>query len=472
MSVEKLDFNTLIQDDKIFYTNMHIDIQANNIAWFGNIIFSNHFHLTNQGIHFGANSKITTLASDDINRQEFRFNFHLQVTSYTVNALQFNDCVFNKEPIVKNEAIESISFYDCIFDCDVYNLLKKYSKTILTIKFVNCTFSRVMMNSTSNDNALNSFTINAGSIQQLEIHNKTLTNEFYINKQYNKNENITIINELIIRNTIFQENFKLHNCQINKIYIEDVNFEKHADFYKSNFKQGFEYNKIDDTEKDDLNIYFKAINFKGLAIFGDCTFQEKLIFKWVTFESFSHFRRTKFYKGLDLDYTNIQEEMNFFAVERLDSKASKNNTSQETYRIIKHNFEKIENKIEANKYHALELEKRKVDKETPLSEKLVLQLHCFTSRNGTNWWIPLLLIFFVGIITMIGLNFGNPFSYYPQTLTTSIEESFFETFKHIYILYKYKELWDLHPFLLAFNKFSLGYLYYQFLIAVRKDTRK
>ena len=53
------------------------------------------------------------------------------------------------------------------------------------------------------------------------------------------------------------------------------------------------------------------------------------------------------------------------------------------------------------------------------------------------------------LITMIGFNFENPFSYYPQTRITSIEESFFEIFKHIYILYKYKEL-----------------------IAVRKDTRK
>jgi len=164
--------------------------------------------------------------------------------------------------------------------------------------------------------------------------------------------------------------------------------------------------------------------------------------------------------------------MNFFGVEKLDSKISKNNTSQETYRIIKHNFEKIENKIEANKYHALELEKRKTDKNTPNSEKLILQLHWLTSRNATNWWIPLFLIFLVGFLTYVGIHWGELFAYYPQTKTTSIEESFLGTFKHIYILYKYKDLWDIHPILLAFNKFSLGYLYYQFLIAIRKDTRK
>lgn len=345
--------------------------------------------------------------------------------------------------------------YKCSFDGDAYTkgLIKK-----------NCTYKNIINGGGKG--------IQGGYIEKITLKNHTFENNFYLNNQDILNNRKIKIKELIITNTIFSENFKLHNCEINNILIRNVDFEKHADFYKSNFKQGFEYNKIDNTEKDGLNIYFKAINFKGLAIFRDCTFQEKIIFEWVTFESFSHFRRTKFNKGLDLDYTNIEEEMNFFSVKNLDSKASKENTSQETYRIIKHNFEKIGNKIEANKYHALELEKRKVDKKTPPSERLVLGLHWFTSRNGTNWWIPLLLIFLVGLITMIGLNFENPFSYYPQTRITSIEESFFEIFKHIYILYKYKELWDLHPFLLAFNKFSLGYLYYQFLIAVRKDTRK
>ena len=41
--------------------------------------------------------------------------------------------------------------------------------------------------------------------------------------------------------------------------------------------------------------------------------------------------------------------------------------------------------------------------------------------------------------------------------------------RHIYILDKSLE--D-NPFLLLFNKVTLGYLYYQFLIAIRKNTRK
>ncbi|CAA6808271.1 MAG: Unknown protein [uncultured Sulfurovum sp.] len=182
-------------------------------------------------------------------------------------------------------------------------------------------------------------------------------------------------------------------------------------------------------------------------------------------------RRAKFYKGVDLDYTNIQEEMNFFAVENLDTKESKKETSQETYRIIKHNFEKIANKVEANKYHALELEKKLEDSNNPLSERLVLWFHWFFSRNGTNWMLPLFFIILIGMSTVLFIHLDSlviqdfrNWDLWKRGLS--------ESFKYIYILYKDNDLWDNHPIIFALNKFFLGYLYYQFLIAVRKDTRK
>ena len=467
MSTEKIEFDTLIKDNKIFYTDNYIDVQADNDAWFENIIFSKCFSLSNMGINY-ENHNITTLTSKDNSKSTYIFNFYEIATPSNIKTLIFSDCTFKKEPIIRTEGIKSIQFYNCKFDGDIYNLLiLKSSIENLDIIFNNCTILRITINPIGKKKyELNTFQINEGSIEHLEIFNTTFENELYINKQYNKNKNITKINELIIKNSTFKENFKLHNCEVQQVYIEDVDYEKHADFYMSNFKKGLEYNKIDDTEKEDLNIYFKAINFKGLAIFGDCTFQEKLTFEWVTFESFSHFRRTRFYKGLDLDYTNIEEEMNFFSVQKLDTEISKKNTSQETYRIIKHNFEKIENKIEANKYHALELEKKLKDKDTTKSEKIILWLNWAISNNGTNWIRPLILIFLIGMATTFSIHWGQEFS------CENILKGLSESFKHIYILYKDNDLWSQHPIILALNKFSLGYLYYQFLISVRKDTRK
>ena len=189
-------------------------------------------------------------------------------------------------------------------------------------------------------------------------------------------------------------------------------------------------------------------------------------FQYVTFENFSHFRRAKFLKGLDLDYTNIQKEMNFFDIEGLDSKQSKSNTSQETYRIIKHNFSKIGNTIEANKYHALELGiyhkntwKQREITLTLLSDGIVSFLFWATSNFLKYWFLPLFWIFVVGVITASNIIevplWKVPFSCIAKYAT----------------IFTYNDLKE-YPVLFVLNKTSLGFLYYQFILSVRKNTRK
>jgi hypothetical protein len=221
-----------------------------------------------------------------------------------------------------------------IYRCDIQDDLN-YMDNIL---FKKCHFTNLV-------NILPN--IQGGKIENLSLSDKTCEDKFYINKQYGENNRKTIINNLSIKNTTFKQNFKLHNCEIDNIDIEDTDFKKHADFFKTIFHNGKTNNE---------SIYFKAINFKGLALFGDTEFKSKVIFKYITFEGFSHFRKAIFHKGLDLDYCNIQQEMNFFDAKKLDGEDSRENTSQETYRIIKHNFNKIGNMIEANRYLAFELE--------------------------------------------------------------------------------------------------------------------
>ena len=57
-----------------------------------------------------------------------------------------------------------------------------------------------------------------------------------------------------------------------------------------------------------------------------------------------------------IDGVYIEKEINFYGAKGLENSE---HISQETYRIIKYNCQKIANQIEANKYHALELKKRK-----------------------------------------------------------------------------------------------------------------
>lgn len=352
------------------------------------------------------------------------------------------------------------------------------------IVFKNCKFSNFMIKEQNiNDNIFLDYDADYNhkgmklQIHKLVIFSSKINGKFYINKQYGGNDKNISIDTLKITNTIFGENFKLHNTNVNIINIEDTDFNKHADFFKSKFEQG----TLEKDEEESINendIGFKAINFKGLALFGDSEFKEKLIFKYVTFESFSHFRKAKLYKGLDLDYSNIQNEMNFFDVQKLDTKEAKSNTSQETYRIIKHNFEKIGNKIEANKYFAFELEQKKINLEINKSSKwtdyIVFQINWLSSEFGTNWLRVLGLICCIGIMTVGFIHFEllKQLFFNPSLFKLEyVMKAFNEFFQYLYILNKSEALTS-HPATLLFNKITLGYLYYQFLISIRKDTRK
>lgn len=293
---------------------------------------------------------------------------------------------------------------------------------------------------------------------EIKIKNSKFYGKFYINKQYDNNDKKTIIKELEIKETLFEENFKLNNCEIKKIFIKDSDFKKNVYFYNCEFNEGTD-------EKKRIN--FRNVNFKGLTLFGDCEFSNKTNFKYVTFESHAHFRDTNFNKGLNLDYANIEKEMNFFDVKGLDSKISKLNTSQETYRIIKHQFEKLNNKIESNKYHALEMEQHrkniweKIFNDCNsfyklLPDGIVSFVHWLSSNHSSNWSLALFWIFIVSFITTFNLG-----------LDVSIDN----IFKYINILSKIEDFNNSY-IAMTLNKLSLGYLYYQFLTAVRKDTRK
>lgn len=344
----------------------------------------------------------------------------------------------------------NFNFIDCIFDEE----LKLNNIINRTIKFENCSFTNIVLKNIkrNNEEVKNGFTLkNIKSIKNLTVDSCEFHGKFYINKEDDEISNQLNIGKLIIKNSEFKNNFKLHNCKVNEIEIKDVDFEKNADFYKSKFIKGI----------DENDIYFKSINFKSLALFGDTEFFEKLIFKYVTFEGHNHFKSAKLHKGLDLEYTNVQKEINFYGMEILD----KNTTSQETYRIIKNQFEKLNNKIEANKYHALEMEqhRKSVWKNIfkcnsffeSLSDGIISLVHWISSNHSSSWIRALVWIFVVSFITSWSLG--------SVTL-----DNFF---KYINILSKIEDF-NCSYMAMTLNKVSLGYLYYQFLTAVRKDTRK
>ncbi len=348
------------------------------------------------------------------------------------------------------------------------SVLKKYEK--IDIVFKNCKFTNFTVNEQIiQDNIFIEFDINDEEVKNLQINFMRISSskfygKFYINKQYNGYKEIFNIAKLIIEDSNFYDNFKLHKCKVNDIIIKDCDFERNADFFKSQFLSG------EKKDNQSTGIYLHALNFKGLALFGDVHFYKKFHLRYVTIEGYSHFRNAIFNEGLDLDYANIQNEMNFFGAKGLDSKISRKYTSQETYRIIKHNFKKLNNTIEANKYHSLELGTHRkniviFDYKNSLQNILdwfVSTAHLISSNYSKNWLIALFWIIIVSISTNLYLGHNLYFN----------EKLNFECiFKYINILTT-KDDFDNSYIAMTLNKVLLGYLYYQFLTAVRRNTKE
>ena len=319
---------------------------------------------------------------------------------------------------------------------------------LLTKNFNNCTFENLSL--LSNVKTLH-IDLNFNDIKLLQFAITKIANNG-VNKISIGNTNI---GQATIIDNIFKSDFIIYSSQIDSIEVRDVDFEALAEFRTVVFK-----NKFD----------FEEISYKGLVLFDKCLFNTKAEFKYITFEKFTSFRGSVFNNGLNLDFTSCDNEINFFGISGLNKTESKKHTSQETYRIIKNNFEKIGNKIEANKYHSLELESKRRDLEknkwVNMGDYIVFKLHHISSNHSTNWVLALLWIILVGFLTTIFLHlnaakelFINPFKVFDYLC------------KYIYIGNMDDELKH-NSLVFLFNKVSLGYLYYQFLTAVRKDTRK
>ncbi len=343
-----------------------------------------------------------------------------------------------------NKDIRHITFENCKF----HNIISKELK--IDSSFINCVF-----------NEINIYEVSLGlefkdcSIGKFKINNSELTNPISIKNMENKKVSI---GTLEIYDSLFKSSFSLINIEIHFLTIDNTDFEKNLNF-----------NNI--VVHDEIK--FKEIKFKDLALFDDCNFNEKAEFKYVIFEKFTSFRGSKFSKGIDLEYTSNDKEINFYGMEILD----KTTTSQETYRIIKNQFEKLNNKIEANKYHSLELEQRKKELEKNkchnLSDYLIFKIHELSSKHSTSWVRALVCIASVSFFTIFLVHFDivkdvffNPSNFRIEYLQKIWDE--FWQYINITNLEKLKD----KPFILFINKLSLGYLYYQFLTAVRKDTRK
>lgn len=349
-----------------------------------------------------------------------------------------------------------IHLYECIINVNVQDTkideLYLLNKNFYSCKFENISLLSSEVNSVQID--LHSTFIDLFQIVIMEIVN-------------NENSKIEVhnshIKKIVIQDAIIKRDFTIYTTKIDDITIKNVDFESLSEFNEVTFQDKFE---------------LREITYKGLTLFDKCIFNTKAEFEYIIFEKFTSFRGSTFNKGLNLDYTSGDKEINFFGINGLESDESKYETSRETYRIIKNNFEKNGNKIEANKYHALELDQKRRELEKNkwqnFKDYIVFKLHDLSSEHSTNWFLVLLWIFGIGFLTVFLLHldiakdlFFHPYHFKIEYICKIVNQ----LFEFIYIGNTNDELKN-NPFVFLFNKVSLGYLYYQFVTATRKDTRK
>ncbi|MBU0632536.1 pentapeptide repeat-containing protein [bacterium] len=245
------------------------------------------------------------------------------------------------------------------------------------------------------------------------------------------------------------------------------------------FKKNFEYLEFYDCIFDGFldmsnctitNFKCENTDFQSYVAIDNVDFQSMVNFKYVSFIGHLYIRDTTFEEGIELSYANLEKEMTFFNNQGLGRTKSIENTSQETYRIIKYQLEKVGNIIGANEYQALELVKyrkniwKKMKDDfldckfisNKLLDGVVLFFHWLSSNNSRNWLVTLIWIFIVGSGTsyLLGLYI-----------------TWENTFKYLSII-NFDESLKKMPIIAVLNKVLLGYLYYQFLTAIRKNTRK
>ncbi len=297
----------------------------------------------------------------------------------------FNECTFYDWWSLRNYKLLEKSGYAiyerCIFKKEVSTTVSPDEILILdSSQFDNCKFNKLDLHDTTFNKPLFENTQDeANDIAYFSISNCTIKEKLVLNNQN--------ISNFKLLDTVLENKFEFKNNEIDTFSIVNSNFEGLVDLYGSKF-----------------NIFaiVKSI-FEKFVGFEDCVFgmekefknQEYIAqFRYATFLDFINFRGAKFNSGLDMANANLKEYPNFLGV-NIDA----NNTNKETFRIVKHSFDKVGNTIEANKYYVYEMDKEMKDTNgfNYPSKKIALLFSHNISHHGQSLIMPLIWIFVLGI---------------------------------------------------------------------------
>lgn|GEM_PF-1561272 len=349
--------------EEVFFDNCEFYIDSLELketkCLFEQCIFNDEWIIDNYTIH------------SDEKETYFCCTFNGKVSSYSsgkeniYDYPQFNySCTFNENLELNNCTFKNKLFTECNSD-------DKEKKTLKLLKFDKCIFEeRTILN----DYNIDGFScVNTTFNDMLEFNNNTIT-------------------DVIINNSVFKNTSSFMNSIFTNFIIKDSVFEENVDFKDSVF--GIKDKLTEDSTTLKSVIINKSINF----------------------------RNVKFYYGLDIPDTKINDLSNF-----LKADLAVKYTPQDTYRRLKYEFDSIGNIIEANKFYQKEMRKKEEDLKKGLPkdffEWVILKIHGFTSGHSQNALLALFWIFIISYIYSYLFNFLGQEDYYKCILEDKLSNS-------------------------------------------------
>ena len=410
-------------------------------------------------------------------------NFDYEKVLTKLKAIQFNFCQFNTWTL----RLDNITcfFADCTFldDWSCPPVLKWDRRENIyqacTFKGKVSNYSSIDRNETVSIYIVPLFDYLCTFEKEIVFDNTKFKKPFFYSSVKQTRANKDWLKRLSFKNCIFEEVFKLNNCEEFDFICEDTIFVKKSKFeFKDNKLENFELENtnfkvlVDCFHTEFKSFEVKKSIFEKFTGFEQCKFGEKensvkkAIFQYATFLDFVNFRDAKFHNGLDLRNANFKEIPNF-----LDVYIEAKNTNRETFRIIKYSFDSVGNTIEANKFFTYEMDKERqsISWRDSKSKYLALQLNYYISNFGQSWLTPFFLILYFLVLQYLVFCLMDNWQIENKALRTIWVEinnsiSYFMPFKKF--LVEGKEFVSLF-FLIIYST-----LIYNLIIAVKRITKR
>lgn len=324
---ENVDF--IGEGKNIFFQNSSLyDIKFKNV----NFNFSTHFN----------NSEIEKLSFEGTT---FRGNNNFREISFN-GETKFLNCTFTS---LQNDTSEEVSFSGSIFKQEA-----NFSGSKFQIKISFSYFEK------------DKEKVGATSLKdKVDFKDYVFTKETNFSKtifEGDTNFSRSIFSVVSFQDAVFYKNVRFH----------ETIFHNNVDFFNTSFKGlvDFYLVKFEDDQQ------FHTTDFLDRAIFSNTTFkgETQFIYNKVDKNSYINFESAKFEKGLDISRANFNCNLNFWNIFIQNKNISESTKYiddfgehkeeatpyvykqlRETYRIIKDNFYKQNNKIEGLKFYEKEM---------------------------------------------------------------------------------------------------------------------